>query len=122
MEEPVELASAVRLASPDDGVIVDCLTLWVSNLLLRAADGGICEAEPWYPSREVEEVLHALGTRQAPVVVVTNEVGLGVVPPTPLGRAYRDALGRVNQQVAEAAGRVLLVVAGIPMVVKGGRA
>jgi adenosylcobinamide kinase/adenosylcobinamide-phosphate guanylyltransferase len=118
-EAPVKLASAVRLAPPSDGVIIDCLTLWVSNLLLRAADGD-GGSEPWYPAREVEEMLDALGTRQAPVVVVTNEVGLGVVPPTPLGRAYRDALGRVNQQVAEAAARVLFVVAGIPMVVKDG--
>lgn len=120
VEAPVELAGAVLRAPQGDGLIIDCLTLWVSNLLLRDPSwtGG---SEPWYPAREVGELLRALRARDPSVVVVTNEVGLGVVPPTPLGRAYRDALGRVNQQVAEAAGRVAFVVAGIPMVVKGPR-
>lgn len=118
VEEPIELAGAVLQAPPGDSLIIDCLTLWVSNLLLRApneADGS----EPWYPAREVRELLDAIRTRRPPIVVVTNEVGLGVVPPTPLGRAYRDALGRVNQQLAEAADRVSFVVAGIPLMVKG---
>lgn len=118
-ETPIELAGAVLQAPPGDRLIVDCLTLWVSNLLLSApseTDGS----DPWYPAAEVRGLIDALRTRRPPVVVVTNEVGLGIVPPTPLGRAYRDALGRVNQQLAEAADRVLFIVAGIPMVVKGG--
>lgn len=118
LEAPIELAAAVLQAPQGDGLIIDCLTLWVSNLLLRAptvTDGS----EHWYPAREVRDLLDALRTRRPPVVAVTNEVGLGVVPPTPLGRAYRDALGRVNQQLAEAAERVSFVVAGIPLVVKG---
>lgn len=119
VEAPIELAEALLQAAPGDGVIIDCLTVWVSNLLLRATSGGVGRSEPWYPASEVEDLVEALSTRCAPVVVVTNEVGLGVVPPTPLGRAYRDALGRVNQRVAEAADRVSFVVAGIPMVVKG---
>ena len=117
LEAPIQLASAVLRAPPADALIIDCLTLWVSNMLLRAPEGS-GGAEPWYPAREVGELLGALRTRRSPVVVVTNEVGLGVVPPTPIGRAYRDALGRVNQQVAEAAGRVAFVVAGIPLLVK----
>jgi adenosylcobinamide kinase/adenosylcobinamide-phosphate guanylyltransferase len=117
LEAPLQLASAVWRAPSADALIIDCLTLWVSNMLLRAPDGS-GGAEPWYPSREVGELLDAFRTRPSPVVVVTNEVGLGVVPPTPLGRAYRDALGWVNQQVAEAAGRVAFVVAGIPLLVK----
>lgn len=117
-ETPIELAGAVLQAPPGDRLIIDCLTLWVSNLLLRAPNGTE-GGEPWYPATEVSELIDALRTRRPPVVVVTNEVGLGIVPPTPLGRAYRDALGWVNQQLAEAAARVLFVVAGIPMVVKG---
>lgn len=119
IEAPIDLAEAVRQAPAADALIIDCLTLWVSNLLLRApneTDGS----EPWYPATEVRELIDALRTRRPPVVAVTNEVGLGVVPPTPLGRAYRDALGRVNQQVAEAADRVVLIVAGIALLVKGG--
>lgn len=118
LEAPIQLASAVLQAPPADALIIDCLTLWVSNLLLRAPE-GTRGGEPWYPAREVGELLDALRARRSPVVVVTNEVGLGVVPPTPIGRVYRDALGRVNQQVAEAADRVSFVVAGIPLIVKG---
>ncbi len=117
VEAPIHLAEAVRSAPAGDAVIVDCLTLWVSNLLL-AADASPEGLDPWYPSGAVDDLVVALGERRAPVVVVTNEVGLGIVPPTPLGRTYRDALGRVNQRVAEIAEVVLFVVAGIPMVVK----
>jgi adenosylcobinamide kinase/adenosylcobinamide-phosphate guanylyltransferase len=118
VEAPVALADAVRLAPADEGVIVDCLTLWVSNLLLRAPEPAVTAPEPWYPAQEVEDLLGALSSRRGPVVVVTNEVGLGVVPATTLGRAYRDALGRVNQRVADAAGVVLFMISGLPMVVK----
>ncbi len=118
VEAPVALADAVRLAPADEGVIVDCLTLWVSNLLLRAPEPIVSAPEPWYPAQEVEDLLGALSGRRGPVVVVTNEVGLGVVPATALGRAYRDALGRVNQRVADAAGLVLFMISGLPMVVK----
>jgi adenosylcobinamide kinase / adenosylcobinamide-phosphate guanylyltransferase len=117
LEASIDLAEAVSRAPERDALIVDCLTLWVSNLLLRAteqADGD----EPWYPAREVNELVGALGRRRSAVIVVTNEVGLGVVPATPLGRAYRDALGRVNQEMARTAQRVMLLVAGIPVVVK----
>jgi adenosylcobinamide kinase/adenosylcobinamide-phosphate guanylyltransferase len=117
IEAPIELAEAVRQAPAADALIIDCLTLWVSNLLLRASN-GTGGNEPWYPEAEVRNLVDALRTRRPSIVAVTNEVGLGVVPPTPLGRAYRDALGRVNQQLAEAAVRVLFVVAGIPLLVK----
>jgi adenosyl cobinamide kinase/adenosyl cobinamide phosphate guanylyltransferase len=118
VEAPIELAGAVRGAPSGHTLIVDCLTLWVSNLLLRAPEGAV-GSDPWYPAREVSELIDALRTRRPPVVMVTNEVGLGVVPPTTLGRVYRDALGRVNQEMAEAAAQVTVVVAGIPVLIKG---
>jgi adenosylcobinamide kinase / adenosylcobinamide-phosphate guanylyltransferase len=105
IEEPVELASAVEKADRDALVIVDCLTVWVSNLMLRGDD------EP--------EVTGAAGAfagalldRDGPAVVISNEVGSGVHPEGALGRRYRDLLGRVNQIVAAAADSTLLVVAG----------
>ncbi len=119
VEAPRDLAAALRDVSPEQPIIVDCLTLWVSNLLLGADEDVVELGEPWYPADEVEAALEALRHRRGPTVVVTNEVGLGVVPPTGLGRAYRDALGRVNQRVAEVAGRVVLLVAGIPWTIKG---
>jgi adenosylcobinamide kinase/adenosylcobinamide-phosphate guanylyltransferase len=117
LEAPIDLAEAVSRAPERDALIIDCLTLWVSNLLLRAPEQPV-GGEPWYPAREVNGLIEALGRRRPAVVVVTNEVGLGVVPATPLGRAYRDALGRVNQGMASAAQRVILLVAGIPVIVK----
>jgi adenosylcobinamide kinase / adenosylcobinamide-phosphate guanylyltransferase len=105
IEEPVELGPAV--GKVDDGalVIVDCLTLWVSNLMLRGDD------EPEVTDAAAAFV-GALLDRGGPAVVVSNEVGSGVHPEGELGRRYRDLLGRVNQIVAAAADTTLLVVAG----------
>lgn len=129
LESPTELARDItaRFAAAAEGfdvVIIDCLTLWVSNLL-AVDDGDDAETA-------VTERVHALldSCRQlsraaraqhqmAPRwIVVSNEVGLGVVPPTPLGRTYRDALGRANQLVAAAASNVTLLVAGLEMPLK----
>lgn len=93
-------------------VLVDCLTLWLSNLLLAERD---LEAEG-------ELLAAALARRAGPVVLVSNEVGWGIVPETPLGRRFRDAQGRLNQRMATLADRVVLVVAGIPVAIKGGAA
>jgi adenosylcobinamide kinase/adenosylcobinamide-phosphate guanylyltransferase len=90
-------------------VLVDCLTLWLSNLLLAERD---LEAEG-------ERLAAALAQRAGPVVLVSNEVGWGIVPETPLGRRFRDAQGRLNQRMAAVADRVVLVVAGIPVAIKG---
>jgi adenosylcobinamide kinase/adenosylcobinamide-phosphate guanylyltransferase len=116
VEAPLALPAALRSCPPESSVLVDCLTLWVSNLLLGPGAG---HQDSWYPTDEVEDLVAALADRRRPVVLVTNEVGSGVVPPTALGGVYRDALGRVNQRLAEVAGRVVLVVAGIPLVIKG---
>lgn len=122
LESPLDLPADIeqRLAAaerPYAVVVVDCLTLWVSNVLLSLGDDADAEAEAAVRTREL---LRVLGTGAANVssIVVTNEVGLGVVPPTPLGRRYRDALGRANQLVAAAADEVTLLVAGLEVPLK----
>jgi adenosylcobinamide kinase / adenosylcobinamide-phosphate guanylyltransferase len=105
VEEPLELGAALGSLADDEYAIVDCLTLWVANLLER----GDSEDEIL---AEAERVAALAAARQAPVIVITNEVGLGVVPATPLGRAYRDLLGGVNRAFAARSSNAYLVVAG----------
>ena len=112
MEEPLDLAA--RLAERlEHGtpvlVVVDCLTLWVSNLLLALPESADAEGAA---AERARDLLSVLAGSRASSILVTNEVGLGVVPATPLGRRYRDALGRVNQLVASAADEVILLAAG----------
>jgi adenosylcobinamide kinase/adenosylcobinamide-phosphate guanylyltransferase len=109
IEEPLALAPALACcAHQDRPVLVDCLTLWLANLM-----GAGREAEA-----ETETLTAGLGALSGPVVFVANEVGLGIVPATPLGRDFRDAAGRLNQAVAAAADRVVFVAAGLPLVLK----
>lgn len=121
LEEPLDLAGALRSVHHRyDTVLIDCLTLWVSNLLLLDRQPGTAsEAEPEDCILiSTGELLDVCEGSPAHWIVVSNEVGLGVVPPSPLGRAYRDALGRVNQAVAARAGEVCLMVAGLPLQIK----
>jgi adenosylcobinamide kinase/adenosylcobinamide-phosphate guanylyltransferase len=105
VEEPLEVRAALEGAAPDDFVILDCLSLWVSNLLEREwSDQAIEE--------EAARTASAASARRGATVVVTNEVGLGVVPATSLGRRYRDVLGRVNAGFAQSADEAFFVVAG----------
>jgi adenosylcobinamide kinase/adenosylcobinamide-phosphate guanylyltransferase len=106
-DAPHDLAAQI-VATPDSPMLVDCLTLWLSNRLL--ADAPL-EAEG-------DALVLALKARTAPTIVVSNEVGLGLVPETPLGRAFRDAAGRLNQKVAAAADAVHFVAAGLPLRMK----
>jgi len=121
IDVPGELDAHLERHGPVDAIVVDCLTLWVSNLLLAAGEGQDAES---LVARHIESLLAVLARREratpgaARCIVVSNEVGLGVVPPTPLGRAYRDALGRANQLVAAAADDVRLLVAGIELSLK----
>ena len=107
MEEPVDLARALAEAGPRP-VLVDCLTVWLSNLMLGGHD----------VTAATEALDAALDRRRAPTVLVSNEVGLGIVPDNALARAFRDAAGRLNQHFAARADNVLFVVAGLPMRVK----
>lgn len=121
VEAPVGPHKALADAG-DRVVLLDCVTLLVSNLLLDAAgadpeEGGEEEALARVESG-IDRLIEALEARAAPTIVVTNEVGLGIVPATPLGRWYRDALGTANRRLASTASRVVLVVSGIPVVIR----
>jgi adenosylcobinamide kinase / adenosylcobinamide-phosphate guanylyltransferase len=105
VEEPLELEAALAAVPAESAVIVDCLSLWVANLIERGDDDGDVEAFS-------ERVADVARKRTPPTIVVSNEVGLGIVPASPLGRRYRDVLGRVNAQWAAVADEAALVVAG----------
>jgi adenosylcobinamide kinase/adenosylcobinamide-phosphate guanylyltransferase len=90
-------------------LLVDCLTLWLSNALLAGED---VEAE-------IERLEAVLAKAAAPLVLVANEVGFGIVPDNALGRRFRDLQGQLNQRIAARADRVVLVVAGVPLTIKG---
>ena len=113
VEEPYDLVTRLRPDAADaDVVIVDCLTVWVANLMLRG------DADEWIV-KQGDELAALLSLRVRDATLVSNEVGEGVHPPTAEGRRFRDLLGMVNQRVAAAADRVVLMVAGLPLVVKG---
>ncbi|MFD3261539.1 bifunctional adenosylcobinamide kinase/adenosylcobinamide-phosphate guanylyltransferase [Paenibacillus lentus] len=96
-------------------VLVDCLTLWLSNVLLDAGDQADAEAKTML---EIERLLEAVSSYQGTLVIVTNEVGSGIVPAYPLGRQYRDLAGIMNRRLAAMADQVFLVTAGIPVELK----
>jgi adenosylcobinamide kinase / adenosylcobinamide-phosphate guanylyltransferase len=110
VEEPVELVN-VLLGLGDGGasILVDCLTLWVANLMSDGRDIGF----------EIERLVAALGRIKVRVVLVANEVGLGIVPENALARTFRDHAGRLNQRVATIADRVVFMAAGLPLELKG---
>jgi adenosylcobinamide kinase / adenosylcobinamide-phosphate guanylyltransferase len=99
-------------------VIVDCITLLVSNILVSLPENTPTEAVINKIHLEIDELIAAQGRCGGQWLIISNEVGLGLVPPNPLGRVYRDALGFANQALARAAKRVIFMVAGIPMVIK----
>jgi len=118
LEEPVRLAEALASAEGVEVVLVDCLTLWVSNLMYQAEQLGREMDEDAVAERS-REVLSACHKRDGAVLFVTNEVGLGVVPENALGRRFRDLVGRCNQTIAAGADTVTLVTCGVPLTLKG---
>ncbi|WP_295959926.1 bifunctional adenosylcobinamide kinase/adenosylcobinamide-phosphate guanylyltransferase [Rhodoferax sp.] len=118
VEEPLLLAEAIRQHShPDTLVVVDCLTLWLTNLLMPAE---FKENQPLahIPHTPVAIFLEAIGAAPGPLVLVGNEIGLGVIPLGREVRAFVDALGSLNQQVAQRCQRVTLMAAGLPLTLK----
>jgi adenosylcobinamide kinase/adenosylcobinamide-phosphate guanylyltransferase len=109
VEAPHDLASALRAAAPGRPVLVDCLTLWLSNRMLADAD----------LDQETDALEQVLRHRDAPVALVANEVGSGIVPDNALARRFRDRQGLLNQRLAACADQVVLLVAGLPLIVKG---
>ncbi|MDF2996609.1 MAG: Adenosylcobinamide-phosphate guanylyltransferase [Xanthobacteraceae bacterium] len=109
IDAPHHLAAALMTVPPERVALIDCLTLWLSNRML--ADANI--------EMESAVVEAAMLAREAPLFVVSNEVGLGIVPDNALARRFRDAQGRLNQRIAAFADEVVLMVAGLPLKVKG---
>ncbi len=107
VEAPLNLAAAIA-ANAAGPMLVDCLTLWLANLMAAAHA----------PEAATDTLIAALRDRPAPTVLVANEVGLGIVPNSALSRRFRDAAGRLNQTVAAIAERVVLVAAGLPLILK----
>ncbi|SFU52489.1 adenosylcobinamide kinase /adenosylcobinamide-phosphate guanylyltransferase [Polaromonas sp. YR568] len=118
VEEPLALAEAlVRHSAPDTLVVVDCLTLWLTNLLMPAP--GLELEEPARTAWEQAGLLvSAIGSAPGPLVLVGNEIGLGVIPLGRETRSFVDALGQLNQQAAGACARVTLMAAGLPLTLK----
>jgi adenosyl cobinamide kinase/adenosyl cobinamide phosphate guanylyltransferase len=112
VEEPLDLAGALTRAAPDGTVVVDCLTLWVSNLVDRGEEAR-------FVLDLAREASAAAARRPGTTIAVSNEVGLGVVPATELGRRYRDVLGEVNRIWAARADRVWFTIAGLVLPLTG---
>jgi adenosylcobinamide kinase/adenosylcobinamide-phosphate guanylyltransferase len=119
LEEPLALAGAIRrVSTPTTLVVVDCLTLWLTNLLMPAKSVG---DQPTYTSDTlpVADLAAAIALAPGPVILVGNEIGLGVIPMGREVRDFVDALGLLNQQVASTCERVTLMAAGLPLTLKG---
>ncbi|MDP2928019.1 MAG: bifunctional adenosylcobinamide kinase/adenosylcobinamide-phosphate guanylyltransferase [Candidatus Omnitrophota bacterium] len=113
IEEGIHIDSALReVKAGYDAVLIDCVGLFISNLMaVESSDKKIEE--------KVRSVIDAIKKSACEVIVVSNEVGMGIVPDNPLARRFRDLLGRVNQMIAQSADKVIMMYAGIPMVMKG---
>jgi len=114
IEEPLDLARALRkLPKKTELVIVDCLTVWLGNLMNKY--GTTPETYS-----EIDSFIKVVKASAVDLVIVTNEVGMGIVPDNEAGRRFRDIAGRLNARIAEIADRVVLMVSGLPVILKGG--
>jgi len=115
IETSIELSEAIiENSSKTDVILIDCLTLWVSNLLMETED-------QYKIFKEVKKLTSALEVAKCQVILVSNEVGTGIVPENRLARLYRDIAGHVNQKIAACSDRVILMAAGIPVQIKGSK-
>lgn len=118
IEEPLHLADRLKETTRYDTVLIDCLTLWINNLQYEALQARQCLDEDGV-LEQTEQLLRAARAHPGEVIMVTNEVGLGIVPENGTARQYRDLVGRCNQCVGLGADRVFLVCCGIPLQIKG---
>lgn len=119
IEAPRSIGAAIQSgAGQADVILIDCLTLLANNVIVPLPESVTAQEAEAALNVEVEALLEAYAHSSAEWIIVSNEVGLGLVPPYPLGRVYRDALGRANQRLAAAADEVLFMVAGLPLKVK----
>ena len=109
LEAPLDVAAALADAGPGEAVLLDCATMWLTNVILGEHDLVAAEAA----------LLQGLRACRAPVVIVSNEIGMGVVPDNALSRRFREAQGRLNQRLAGEATHVVAVMAGLPLALKG---
>ncbi len=109
IEEPIDLAKIVGSFNSGDVVLIDCLTLWLTNILLADLDTDAAG----------EDLVRALSASRAHLICVSNETGMGLVPENFLGRRFRDAQGTLNQRIAAVSDTVVFVAAGLPLVLKG---
>jgi adenosylcobinamide kinase/adenosylcobinamide-phosphate guanylyltransferase len=120
LEAPRNVGQAIQAAGEHAVVLLDCLTLLANNVMVPLPEPIQAAEADAALNLEVDGLLSAYAASSATWLVISNEVGLGLVPPYPLGRIYRDSLGRANQRMAAAADHVYLMVAGLPMLIKGG--
>jgi len=113
VEEPLQIADKIRqYGDQTEIILLDCLTLWMSNLLMKSDDDETIIAE-------VDRLIEAIRECQCTLLIVSNEVGMGIVPAESLSRRFRDLSGMTNQRIAEAAGTVIFMVSGVPLFLKG---
>lgn len=109
VDAPLDLSQAIELCGSEQIILVDCLTLWLNNLLYHKRNIEI----------ETKALIETIEHSSATIFLVSNEVGMGLVPENPLGRSFRDSQGRLNQALAQACDRVEFMAAGLPLVLKG---
>ncbi len=120
LEVPVNVGQALKaVIAGGEVALMDCLTLLVSNWMMEEGEGVTEDLLEARVTGELEALLGVCAAGEVALIVVSNEVGMGLVPPYPMGRVYRDVLGRANQWLAARADRVILMVAGIPLNLKG---
>jgi len=109
IEEPLNISDRIKeLSNKDVLILIDCLTLWLNNLLIHNLD----------PKREIENLVKSMSSFEGMLIVVSNEVGMGIVPQDELTRRYRDLLGYLNQEISHLSNKVIFMMAGIPIQIK----
>ena len=112
IEEPIEIPKTLKTKCSDfEAILIDCLTLWLSNIMLKMDDKEVSQYQ--------DHLLEALSERKQAIIIVSNEVGTGIIPEFPMGRKFRDLAGQLNQEIAALADRVLFMIAGLPLALKG---